>query len=104
MRHHERVHCYFHLPTFQGRMSSGNILTTPHPGFLDAVYLMACYFTSIEPAPLSGSLRKLEAYFLARAQTSLAESLALSDRLMDFVRGSILVTAYLFLRGRFLEG
>lgn len=86
------------------------------------MYLMACYFVSRGfvggPHPLAleiqsgfgvelpqlAELPRLEEYFLRRARQALVDSLSFSDRLMDFLRGSVLVTLYLYLRGRYLEG
>ncbi|KIO25763.1 hypothetical protein M407DRAFT_24920 [Tulasnella calospora MUT 4182] len=101
--HCNRVHFYFNQTAFEYRMESTDPATQPHPCYLNAIYLMACYFTSLDlgPFPYLGDHEEL---FLGRAQGSLTESLAMSDRLMDFVRGSSLVTIYLLMRGRYLEG
>ncbi|KAG8928863.1 hypothetical protein FRC01_005257 [Tulasnella sp. 417] len=86
------------------------------------MYLMTCYFVSrgffSAPHPLAleipagfgvelprlAELPQLEEHFLRRARQALVDSLSFSDRLMDFLRGSVLVTLYLYLRGRYLEG
>ncbi|KAG9032381.1 hypothetical protein FS837_002745 [Tulasnella sp. UAMH 9824] len=86
------------------------------------MYLMTCYFISrgfssaSHPLALEipsgfgvglpqlAELPQLEEHFLRRARQSLVDSLSFSDRLMDFLRGSVLVTLYLYLRGRYLEG
>ncbi|KAG8923011.1 hypothetical protein FRC01_013340, partial [Tulasnella sp. 417] len=101
--HCQRVHFYFNQAAFESRMASSDPATQPHPCYLNAIYLMACYFTSLDlsPFPYLGDHEEL---FLGRAQGSLTESLAMSDRLMDFVRGSSLVTVYFLMRGRYLEG
>lgn len=98
-----RVQYYFHIPTFVARMSADDPTERPHPGLLNAMYLMACYFSSLDPTK-SVSFAAQEAYFLSKAQAALTDSLSLSDRLLDFIRGSNLVVSYLFNRGRFLEG
>ncbi|KAG8951600.1 hypothetical protein FRC04_005887 [Tulasnella sp. 424] len=98
-----RVHFYFNQTAFETRMASNDPATRPHPCYLNGIYLMACYFTSLDLAP-SPYLGEHEGLFLGRAQKALTESLAMSDRLMDFVRGSSLVTIYFLMRGRYLEG
>lgn len=98
-----RVHFYFNQTAFETRMASNDPATRPHPCYLNGIYLMACYFTSLDLAP-SPYLGEHEGLFLGRAQSALTESLAMSDRLMDFVRGSSLVTIYFLMRGRYLEG
>ncbi|KAG8905684.1 hypothetical protein FRC00_013111, partial [Tulasnella sp. 408] len=101
--HCQRVHFYFNQTAFESRMASTDPATQPHPCYLNAIYLMACYFTSLDLAtfPYLGDHEEL---FLGRTQGSLTESLAMSDRLMDFVRGSSLVTIYFLMRGRYIEG
>jgi len=69
---------------------------------MEAIYLLACHFASrFYPALTLG---RYEAHFLARARKALENSLSYSDRLFDFVRGSTLVSWYLFSEGRFIEG
>lgn len=103
LRYQGRISFYFHLPTLLDRMASPDPQEQPHPCLLNAIYLMACYFSSLEYTH-ANSLVGHEAHFLARAQAALTDSLSLSDRLLDFLRGSSLVATYLFLRGRHLEG
>ncbi|KAG8902235.1 hypothetical protein FRB99_004721 [Tulasnella sp. 403] len=102
VQHHDNIHFWFHIPTFMARIHSSDPQEQPHPALVESMYLLACYFSSRMPE--SHSLMHHEEHFLARARRALMESLSFSDRLMDFLRGSILVTAYLFMRGRFLEG
>lgn len=122
LQHHESLPFDFHVPTFIARLHSANPAERPHPAIIEAMYLMACYFVSrgslSSPHPLAlevstdpgvelpqlAELPHLEEHFLRRARNALVDSLSFSDRLMDFLRGSILVTQYLYLRGRFLEG
>ncbi|KAG8931381.1 hypothetical protein FRC02_002815 [Tulasnella sp. 418] len=95
-------HCQFYIDVPRFLMSLANPgLQQPHPGLMEAIYLLACYFTS-RLAP-DQNLEKHEGHFLARARKALADSLSFSDRLLDFLKGSNLVTAYLYMRGRFLE-
>ncbi|KAG8928477.1 hypothetical protein FRC01_005870 [Tulasnella sp. 417] len=122
LQHHASLPFDLHVPTFIARLHSANPAERPHPAIIESMYLMACYFVSRGLAPPSGPLAlevsadpgvelpqlaelpQLEEHFLRRARSALVDSLSFSDRLMDFLRGSILVTQYLYLRGRFLEG
>ncbi|KIO33566.1 hypothetical protein M407DRAFT_3889 [Tulasnella calospora MUT 4182] len=122
LQHHASLPFDLHVPTFIARLHSANPSERPHPAIIESMYLMACYFVSrglaSSPCPLAlevitdpgvelpqlAELAQLEEHFLRRARTALVDSLSFSDRLMDFLRGSILVTQYLYLRGRFLEG
>lgn len=101
MENRYRIFAWLHEPNFRARLAHTNPQAQPHRALLEPMYLMACYFTSSNPEQ---SLEKHEAHFLERSRHALEDSLAYSDRLMDFLQGSVLVTAYLFLRGRFLEG
>ena len=49
------------------------------------------------------SLQGFEEHFLKRARHALGNALSMSDRLLDFIRGSNLVAWYLSVRGRLLE-
>ena len=70
----------------------------PHPALLDAMYLMACYFSQ---APQYAAH---EQHFLQRALTGISSSLQNSDRLIQIVQASCLIAIYFFSRGRTLEG
>ncbi|KAG8952019.1 hypothetical protein FRC04_005352 [Tulasnella sp. 424] len=96
-----RIHFYFNQQRFIDRLASTS--NPPHPCLLNAVYLLACYFTTLDHRPAYW-LGEHEAVFLSRAQIALMDSLALSDRLMDFIQASSMVAAYLVHRGRYLEG
>lgn len=96
-----RIHFYFNQQRFIDRLASTS--NPPHPCLLNAVYLLACYFTTLDHRPAYW-LGEHEAVFLSRAQIALMDSLALSDRLMDFIQASSMVAAYLVQRGRYLEG
>ncbi|KAG8854196.1 ER membrane glycoprotein subunit of the GPI transamidase complex-like protein [Tulasnella sp. 330] len=110
MENSSRIFFSMHGPTLSARLSSPDPQTQPHRALLEPMYLLACYFSSHPSAssstkgPPSSSLAVHEAHFLDRARRALQESLSYSDRLLDFLRGSVLVTTYLFLRGRFIEG
>lgn len=96
-----RIHFYFNQQRFIDRLASTS--NPPHPCLLNAIYLLACYFTTLDHRPAYW-LGEHEAVFLSRAQLALMDSLAMSDRLMDFIQASSLVAAYLIHRGRYLEG
>lgn len=68
----------------------------PHPALLDAMYLMACYFSQQYGAQ--------EQYYLQRALSGISSSLQDSDRLIQIVQASCLIAIYFFSRGRTLEG
>jgi hypothetical protein len=70
----------------------------PHPALLDAMYLMACYFSRLP------HYASQEHYFLQRALTGISSSLQDSDRLIQIVQASCLIAIYFFSRGRTLEG
>ena len=69
----------------------------PHPALLDAMYLMACYFSQPQYAAQ-------EQHFLQRALSGISSSLQDSDRLIQIVQASCLIAIYFFSRGRTLEG
>ncbi|KIO21922.1 hypothetical protein M407DRAFT_79749 [Tulasnella calospora MUT 4182] len=102
MLHRPSIHFCFHEPTFRARLASPDEAERPHRALLESIYLFACYFSSRFPD--NQSLVHHEEHFLRRARQALMESLSYSDRLMDFLRGSVLLTQYLYMRGRFLEG
>ncbi|KAG8966868.1 hypothetical protein FRC03_011189 [Tulasnella sp. 419] len=70
----------------------------PIPALLNAIYLMACHFSS------NTSLRSLESVFLARARNLLSESLK-DPRVskINYIQATILIAFYLTRTGRFLE-
>lgn len=102
LQNHNQNYFHFHIPTFLARLASSDSRQQPHPAFIDAVHLLGCYFSS--NLPPSHSFAYCEDYFLAKARQGMTDSLSMSDRLMDFLRASILVTYFLFNRGRMLEG
>lgn len=100
----DKVFFWVHEPTFYARIMSNDPRIQPPRSFLEPIYLMACFFTSRSNCGADQSLAQYEAHFLDRARRALDEALSYSEGLMDFLKGSVLVTTYLFLRGRFLEG
>ncbi|KAG8994396.1 hypothetical protein FRB90_000442 [Tulasnella sp. 427] len=97
---------YFHHELFRNSLNLHPSLDeAPHRSLLEAMYLVACYYTSVKfPNPTSPySLVRLEDYFLARARKAQNDSLAYAKRLVDTLKGACLMTGYLIKRGRFLE-
>ncbi|TFY60244.1 hypothetical protein EVJ58_g5273 [Rhodofomes roseus] len=70
----------------------------PHPALMDAIYLMACYFSRLP------HLSELEAYFLKRALAGISEALHQQDRMVQVLQASSLIAVYFFCQGRVLEG
>lgn len=70
----------------------------PHPGFINAIFLLACWFHH------AYDLTELEAHFLAKTRDGLSASLLGMDRLLDYVRGVGLLSLYHYGRGNMLEG
>lgn len=64
---------------------------------MNAIYLMGCHLTR----DLYG---QFEAYFLARVRKGLSESLAMADRLHDFITANAIIARWYLCSGRFLEG
>lgn len=104
LAHRHQYQMYFHLPTFFASVSSNDPSRQPHPALLEAMYLLACYYTETLPRNSSYNLTGLEAHFLNRTRKALNDSVAYCDRLLDFLKASCLVTTYFMMRGRFLEG
>ena len=70
----------------------------PHPSLVDAVYLLACYFSR---AP---AYTELEPHFLKRSLRGIADALQHSDRIVHVLQASCLLAVYFFWHGRTLEG
>ncbi|KZT74019.1 hypothetical protein DAEQUDRAFT_682747 [Daedalea quercina L-15889] len=70
----------------------------PHPALMDAIYLMACYFSRLPP------LGELEPHFLKRALAGISEALHQQDRMVQVLQASSLIAVYFFCQGRVLEG
>lgn len=76
---------YFVLPC--------SYLRDTYIAFFNAMYLSACFFGG-------GAMSKYESTFLARVRSHLESSLALVDRLGDFIWASVLTGNYLRYTGR----
>jgi hypothetical protein len=69
-----------------------------HPGLLDAVFLLACYFS-----PHQSSIKRFESRFLSRAQHSLVEALQDPAYVLDYIQAQCLLSVYFYHTGRMLE-
>lgn len=69
-----------------------------HPVLMNAIFLWSCYIS--RPGPLC----QHEAHYLARALEALGDALHHSDRLIDVVQASCLLSTYFLSNGRVLEG
>lgn len=79
-------------------LNAGDTVPQPHPALLNAMYLLACHFSN------SPSFTVLEPHFLARALRGISAALELSDRLVNIVQASALLSVYFFAKARLLEG
>lgn len=70
----------------------------PHPGLLNAIYMLACWFSY----PLN--LTRFESVFLARSRELLAEALTTGEKMLNYLQGSALLAIYYYGSGRMLEG
>ncbi|KAH7340148.1 hypothetical protein B0J17DRAFT_650102 [Rhizoctonia solani] len=70
----------------------------PHKCFLNAIYLVACSFTGDK------FFEELQSVFVARVRKELEAALVQGDRLIDFIRASLLLSFHYFVNGRLLEG
>ncbi|EMD34354.1 hypothetical protein CERSUDRAFT_117232 [Gelatoporia subvermispora B] len=85
----------------QGRFQASLYLQSsdrPHPALLDAMYLLACYFSR------SPRLSELQPHFLRRALQGISDALQLSDRIINVLQASCLLGVYFYCHGRVLEG
>ncbi|KZT03463.1 uncharacterized protein LAESUDRAFT_729034 [Laetiporus sulphureus 93-53] len=94
-----RHQCAFdvHLGRFQSSLFLAPSYQ-PHPALMDAIYLLACYFSR------SSHLTKLEPHFLKRALQGITDALQKQDRMVHVLQASSLLAVYFFCNGRVLEG
>lgn len=69
-----------------------------HPALMNAIYLWACFVS--RPKPLS----QHEETFLIQALDSVRDGLRQSDRLLDVIQASCLLSLYFLANGRLVEG
>lgn len=84
-----------------GRFKAALLLPSarkPHPSLVDAIYLLACYFSRSPP------LTELEPHFLKRSLRGISDALQNSDRIVHVLQASCLLAVYFFWHGRTLEG
>ncbi|KAJ7771493.1 hypothetical protein B0H16DRAFT_1305750 [Mycena metata] len=70
----------------------------PHPALMNAIYLLACHFAR------SPYCSEIESVFFTRALHEITVALDNSDRLVDVVQASCLLSVYLYINCRPLEG
>ncbi|KDQ18837.1 hypothetical protein BOTBODRAFT_477223 [Botryobasidium botryosum FD-172 SS1] len=96
----EKEHHYTHdprPPEFYESLYNPDPNTGLHPALRNAVFLLACGY-------YQGPFAQLEPLFLQRTKYHLGQSLALADRLLDYVEAYILFTIYHGLKGRYFQG
>ncbi|OBZ75980.1 Nitrogen assimilation transcription factor nirA [Grifola frondosa] len=94
-----RQQCAFDV--HEGRFRASLLLPTsqqPHPAVVDAIFLLACYFSRSPP------LAELESHFLKSSLKGIADALQHSDRIINVLQASCLIAVYFFSRGRTMEG
>ncbi|KAH9935814.1 hypothetical protein B0H21DRAFT_780844 [Amylocystis lapponica] len=94
-----RHQCAFdvHTDRFKASLSAASN-RRPHPALMDAIYLLACYFSR------SPRHSELEAHFLGRALQGISDALCVSDRVVHVLQASCLLAVYFFCHARILEG
>ncbi|KAG8910577.1 hypothetical protein FRC01_006250 [Tulasnella sp. 417] len=90
--------------TLQDILSGANSSQQAHPALLNAVYLLAISSASQTPGLTGYSSAQAESHFLAQARKGMADSIALADRLVDYLKACAIVSVYLTKKGRHLEG
>jgi hypothetical protein len=69
-----------------------------HPVLMNAIYLWACFISRPE------ALSEHEGHYLQHALDALPDALRQSDRLVDVIQASCLISLYFLANGRLLEG
>ncbi|KAJ7253377.1 hypothetical protein B0H12DRAFT_1116935 [Mycena haematopus] len=93
-----------HQCWFDGQVERFSLSSTepfgfePHPALMNSIYLLACHFAR------SPFCSELEQTFLTRALHEITVALDNSDRLVDVVQASCLLSVYLYVNCRALEG
>ncbi|KAK7020386.1 adenylate kinase [Favolaschia claudopus] len=83
------------------RFSLSNTQTAdsvPHPALMNAIYLLGCHFSHSPHSAWLGSV------FFARTLEEISVALRDSDRLVDIVQASCLLSVYLYMNGRTVQG
>ncbi|KAJ7684461.1 hypothetical protein DFH06DRAFT_969742 [Mycena polygramma] len=88
-----------HGERFSSSLSNTHqIGSEPHPALMNAIYLLACHFAH------SPYWTELEPVLFTRALREITVALDNSDRLVDAVQVLCLISVYLYVNGRALEG
>ncbi|KAJ6620347.1 hypothetical protein B0H10DRAFT_2022442 [Mycena sp. CBHHK59/15] len=94
-----RHQCWFDGQVERFSLSNGpQFGFEPHPALMNAIYLLACHFAR------SPYCSEIEPIFLTRALHEITVALDNSDRLVDVVQASCLLSVYLYINCRALEG
>lgn len=100
----ERHHLHFCKGIIQDVLSEANSSRQSHPALLNSVYLLAVEAASQIPGLTGYSSTQAESHFLAQARKGMTDSIALADRLVDYLKACAIVSIYLTKKGRHLEG
>ncbi|KDQ18829.1 hypothetical protein BOTBODRAFT_170827 [Botryobasidium botryosum FD-172 SS1] len=95
----EKEHHYTHdprPPEFYESLYNPDPNTGPHPALQNVVFLLACGY-------YQGPFSQLEPLFLYRTKYYLGQSLALADRLSDYIEAYTLLSIYYGIKGRHLQ-
>jgi hypothetical protein len=96
-----RHQCWFDGPVERLFLSNTNAQfspSEPHPALMNAIYLVACQFAR------SPYCTEIQPVFFTRTLHEITVALDNSDRLVDIVQASCLLSVYLYMNCRALEG
>ncbi|KAF9237442.1 hypothetical protein BU15DRAFT_75985 [Melanogaster broomeanus] len=77
---------------------SRSLMEQHHPCLTNAIFLWACYLSR------PGSLSEHESHYLNRSLEALGDALQYSNRVLDVIQASCLLSVYFLSNGRSLEG
>lgn len=99
MRQKDRPQFYFDLRRFWQSLSPTQSGPSPHPGLLNTMYLLACYWSG------DSGLTALEPHFLSRARKYQSDTLQNpATNMLQWLQASTMIAYYLAAAtGRFLE-
>ncbi|KAK7036265.1 adenylate kinase [Favolaschia claudopus] len=93
-----RHQCGFNGQTERFSLSTQTADSVPHPALMNAIYLLGCHFSRSPHSPW------LESVFFARTLEEISVALQNADRLVDIVQASCLLSVYLYVNGRTVQG